>query len=138
MRSDSPPPPGAPRERPATWAVTEGAKEPAPRVRHGGHPFQADLDATEIDDRLRPGLVWTAKGRELSRSQLVFMSRRMVHVGRMVLIAVHLIDDEPVPLFGKVTECEYEAEGMHRVVLDFLPIPDVDSIREWIRARAKG
>lgn len=134
---DAPPPPGASRDSVAAKWDQSGVREPTPRVRHGGHPFAADLDATELDDRLRPGLLWSAKGRELSRSQLVFVSRRMIHVGRMVLVAVHLIDDQPVPLFGKVTECDYESDGLHRVVLDFLPIPDADSVKDWIRSRSR-
>ncbi len=109
---------------------------PAPsRPRQPGHAFAAELDVTELNERGRPGTPWTAKGRELSRGSLVFMSRRMSHVGRLLLIAVHLIDDRPVPLYGRVVECEYEADGLHRVTIEFQPLPDSEVVRTWVESR---
>lgn len=104
----------------------------------GGKPFDAELDLSELDDRSRPGPTWTGHGRELSRSHLVFVSRRMSHSGRVLLAAVHLIDDRPVPLLGRVVDCEYEADGLHRIVLELLPIPETDAIAKWIRARGRS
>lgn len=111
---------------------------PPPRSKIVGRPFNAELDATELNDRYRPGPTWTARSRELSRAHLVVGARRMTHVGRVVLIAIHLIDDEPVPLMGRVIECDYEAEGMHRITIDLLPIPDVESIHQWLTARSRS
>jgi hypothetical protein len=111
---------------------------PPPRAKIVGRPFNAELDATELNERYRPGPTWTARSRELSRSHLVLGARRMTHVGRVVLVAIHLIDDEPVPLMGRVNECEYEAEGMHRITLDLLPIPDVETIHQWLTARSRS
>jgi hypothetical protein len=119
------------------WLDDAGNLPQAPS-RINGHRFNAELDVAEIDDRSRPGLAWSARGRELSCSQLVLLSRRMVHVGRLLLVAVHLIDDRPTPLFGKVAECEYESEGMHRIVLDFLPMPESESLRSWVEARRRS
>jgi hypothetical protein len=56
----------------------------------------------------------------------------MVHGGRVMLVAIHLIDDEPVPLLGRVGECVYEGAAMHRVTLDLLPVPDNDTVRAWL------
>ncbi len=105
--------------------------------RYGGKTFVAELDVAELDDRMRPGPAWGARGRELSRSILVFMSRRMVHAGRLLLVAVHLIDDRPVPLFGRVAECEYEAEGLHKVVMDLAPVPPELAVHDWLGARGR-
>lgn len=95
----------------------------------------AEMDACELDDRERPGPVWTARGLTLSRSNLVFRSRRMCYPGRRLLVAVHLIDDRPTPLFGCVHACEYDGEGLYRVDLDLLPVPDRQDVRDWVRAR---
>ena len=100
------------------------------------HSFNAELDLAELDDRDRPCATWSARARQLSRSKLTFVSRRMCYTGRMVVVAVHLIDDEPVPLFGQIGVCEYEGEGMYRVEIDLLPCPDTRPVREWLVQRA--
>ncbi len=110
------------------------SKKPS-KARPAGAPFEAELDATELDERGRAGTTWTARARELSRSNVVFLSRRMTFPGRLLLLAVHRIDDKPVPLFGKVYQCDYEADGLYRVDLDLLPVPDHRAIRDWVTAR---
>lgn len=135
----APPPPGIRAEAgsvPEAPAVATGTRA-APAATRGGHPFDAELEIGEVDDRGRPGGVWVARGREVSRERLVLMSRRMVRLGSLVIIAVHMIDDEPMPLFGKVVECEYEAEGLHRIIVEFRPTPWNEDLRQWMAERTK-
>ncbi len=109
--------------------------EPAPEVSipdAASRPFSAEIDACEIDDRGRPETVWTARARELGRSRLVFLSRRMCYPGRRLLVMIHLIDHRPAPLHGLVQTCEYEADGLYRVELRLLPMPDDERLREWV------
>lgn len=101
------------------------------------HPFSAELDAAELDERWRPGTTWTAKARGLGRSHLVLQSRRMTYVGRVIVAAVHLIDSEPVALMGRVSVCEYEQEGLYRIELELLPMPPQGPIRDWVTAKGK-
>jgi hypothetical protein len=123
-----PPPPGG-----SFLDGEDGAPPPPLRPRRPvGVRFDADLDICELDDRDRPGPAWTARGRELSRSHLIIRSRRMCYPGRRVLAAVHLIDDQPVPLFGKVVSCEYDGEGLYRVDLELLKLPERPEIVEWL------
>jgi len=84
-----------------------------------------------MDDRQRPGLPWPARTRELSRSAIVMVSRRMCYPNRLLLLAVHRIDDRPVPLFSRVVDCEYEADGLYRVDVELLPIPPHGPVAEW-------
>lgn len=129
---DAPPPPGMRAEAPVAVAVSLA---PARVERRKGHAFHAPLEVGEMDERGRPSVPWQARGREVSREYLVFQSRRMVRVGSMVIVAVHLVDDEPMPLFGKVMECEYETEGMHRVKVEFRTIPWDPDLRVWMQER---
>lgn len=129
---DAPPPPGMRAECAAATATTAA---PVRVERRKGHAFEAPLEVGEMDERGRPGAPWQARGREVSREYLVFQSRRMVRVGSMVIVAVHLVDDEPMPLFGKVMECEYETEGMHRVKVEFRTIPWDPDLRVWMQER---
>lgn len=99
-----------------------------------GHRFEAELDVAELDDRGRPVSTWGARGRELNRSALTFMSRRMCYPGRHVVVAIHLIDSSPVPLFGRVVTCEYEGDGLCRVELELLEVPEERPIRDWLDA----
>ncbi len=86
---------------------------------------------------MRPGRTWTCRARELSRSNIVLISRRMCYTGRILVMAVHLIDDAPVPLMGRIVQCEYEADGLYRVDLDLLPLPPTGPHRDWVVARGK-
>jgi hypothetical protein len=99
--------------------------------------FDAELDLCELDDRERPGPTWAGKGKELSRSHLSIRTRRMCYPGKRVLAAVHLIDSEPVPLFGKVVACDYDTDGMYRVELELLKIPERAEIGAWVIDRTR-
>jgi hypothetical protein len=99
------------------------------------HPFKAELDLAEIDERRRPSTPWPGRGVELSRSQLIFRSRRMCYAGRCLLIAIHLVDDRPVPLYGEVVTSEYDGDGMYKTTLGLLPVPEEDAFRHWINAQ---
>jgi hypothetical protein len=132
-----PPPPVAPK---AATSFLEEESQPAPvrpARRTGGVRFDAELDMAELDDRDRPGPTWIGKGRELGRSHLIFRTRRMCYIGRRILVAVHLIDDEPVPLFGRVAACEYDGDGLHKVELELMRLPERPEIAPWIE-RIKG
>ena len=61
---------------------------------------------------------------ELSRSTLSFKSRRMCYEGRELVVAVHLVDDRPVALFGVVSKSEYEGEGLYRTTLSLQEMPE--------------
>lgn len=100
-----------------------------------GTPFLAELDLGELDDRRKPGGVWMGRGLSLSRSHLIFRSRRMCYQGRQLVVLVHLVDDKPAPLFGQVRSCEYDSEGMYRTVLDLMAVPVDPEVQAWIRDR---
>jgi len=98
-------------------------------------PFNAELDVTELDERRRPGPTWAARACEIGTSRIVIRTRRMCYRDRALLIAVHLIDDTPTPLFGIVHECVYDCDGMHRIDLDLEHVPHaVPAVKAWIDA----
>ncbi len=134
-RVSAPPPPRPISERGGWEEEERGGPAPKGRVRPAGARFDADMEMTELDDRERPGPTWSGKGRELSRSHLVVRSRRMSYSGRLILVAVHLIDDRPVPLLGRVYACEYDGDGQYKIGLDLIQIPERPEIRDWIMSR---
>ncbi len=103
----------------------------AVRGRVTGHPFKADVDVAELDDRSRPGPAWAARAQALSRSHVVLMSRRMSYPKRVMLVAIHLIDARPTPLMGRVSECEYYADGLYRLVLELMALPEPETVALW-------
>lgn len=127
-RTNPPPPPRAA----ASFLDEEPAPKPPPPKKVGCLKFDAELDLCELDDRERPGPTWSGKGRELSRSHVIFCSRRMCHHGRRILVAVHLIDDKPVPLFGRVASCDYDGDGLYRVELELQKAPDQTDVAGWV------
>ena len=58
----------------------------------------------------------------------------MSYPGRRMLLAVHLIDAQPTPLMGEVVACEYHADGLYRIDLTLLPVPDLESFAAWFAA----
>lgn len=121
------PPRTAEHERPAPPpAATSG--------RRGAKPvaFHAELDACELDERGRPGRPWAARAVSLSTSTISFASRRMCYPGRIVVLLLHLVDDRPVPLLGKVAVCDYQTEGRYRVDVDLMPLPENGPVRDWV------
>ncbi len=102
-----------------------------------GHPFDAELDVSELDDRLKPGPAFPGRAAILSRSHLVLLSRRMTYRGRLLLIAIHLIDDTPTPLFGVVESCEYHGDGQHRIVLSLKSVDEVHGVTAWVHGRRR-
>jgi hypothetical protein len=119
--------------RSAAAAAAEAAPRGVPPAKaQGSFTFSAELDLTEIDTRGRPGTVWTGRAVELSRSNLAFRSRRMCYEGRELLMAVHLVDDRPVPLYGMVAKCDYDGDGLYRTLVNLLPLPEAESVRAWV------
>ena len=55
----------------------------------------------------------------------------MCYLNRMLVMAVHLIDDEPVPLFGRVCGCDYDGDGLYRIEVELQPMPGRKAIRDW-------
>lgn len=134
-----PPPPMSPALFPSFVApLEESGKTRSARdraaaaVRPNGYPFDAELDVAEVDERYKPGAAWLAKARTLSRSNLMFLSRRMCYVGRTLVVAVHRVDDKPLALIAKVVSCDYEVEGLYRVDTDLLPLVETPAISHWI------
>jgi hypothetical protein len=122
--------------RPGRAAAPLGEDEvmaPKPRA---AHAFRAELDIAELDSRGRPGPAWSGRAVELSRSHLAFRSRRMCYEGRELLIAVHLIDDRPTPLFGAVSKSDYDGDGLYRTVIDLQHPPENDAVAAWINTLA--
>ena len=97
-----------------------------------GHAFAAAITMTEMDMRERTGMHWPAKGLRLSRSHVVLRCRRMCHMGRKVVLAIHLIDSEPTPLMGHVVACEYLGNGEHGVAVKLMPMEDNPLIADWV------
>ncbi len=95
-------------------------------------PFKAEVDMAELDERGRPGPMWTGRAAELSRGHIVITSRRMCYEGREALIAVHLVDDRPVALFGRVGKSEYDGEGLYKTLLNLATLPETDAVQAWI------
>lgn len=141
----TPPPPGqsraaapalAPAEaeqpaKPEPIAEDLGGTEGAPTF----HEFNAELDVAELDDRLRPVTTWAARSTSVNRSTLTFRSRRMCYAKKLLMVAVHLIDDKPTILAGRVTSCEYDGEALYTVVIELMPRPNSEDIRLWITQR---
>lgn len=115
----------------ASSSAAAGSSARAGGAARSSYPFRADLDLAELDERRRPGQPWSGRGVELSRSSVTFKSRRLCYEGREVLIAIHLVDDRPVALFGVVSKSDYEGDGQYRTVVALREMPEHDAVAGW-------
>lgn len=106
----------------------------APSIRPEGRQFTAELDLVEFDERGRVTSTWSARACSLSRSNLVVRSRRMIYRQTPIGVLIHLIDSEPVPLYARAYHCDYDGEGMYKVDLDLLPLPDHGPVAAWVKS----
>lgn len=123
---------------PSARRLTSGYRDSADRAprlpaQPTGTPFAAELELAELDDRRRPGALWSGRAVEISRSHITLRSRRMCYNGRSVVVIVHLVDDRPAALFGTVRECEYDSDGLYKTRLDLAPLPDEPGLAAWLR-----
>ncbi len=102
------------------------------------HEFTAELDLVELSDTGRQLAIWSARAIGLSRSNLVVRSRRMIYAHQAIGALIHLVDSEPVVLFGRAVDCEYAGEGQYVVDLDFIPIPATGPIAQWAEEAKHG
>mgnify|MGYP007080217599 CR=1 FL=1 len=106
--------------------------DPRPAASAGVFPFKADLDLTELDTRSRPGATWHGKGIDICRSSMWFRSRKLCYPDRELLVAVHLVDDQPTPLCGIVAKCDYDGDGLYVTQLKLQALPRSDVVKQWL------
>jgi hypothetical protein len=59
----------------------------------------------------------------------------MSFVGRWLLVAIHLIDDNPTPLMGRVTQCDYYADSLYKIVIELVRLSPGDPAHRWAQGR---
>ena len=137
----TPPPPRAPAPRepitvPSVDHPLVKIESAVTGARYGARPcgqkFDANLEVAEVDDRGRPQHAWLARAQKLSRSNIVFRSRRMCYIGREIILAIHLIDGSPVGLYGRVNSCDYDGDGQYVVDVDLVTLPNRPELHAWI------
>lgn len=90
---------------------------------------------TEIDQFGNPGATWKVRVVDLSRGGVGIRSRRMVHLGRMVMVELDTAEPGRCKLlYGVVRQSRYaEGEG-YAVGVQLRAIPQSTSIRAWMTA----
>jgi hypothetical protein len=80
--------------------------------------------AVELDRDGSPLAPWTVQTFDLSRSGLGLLSRRMVHVGRYLVVEIIGSGKErQTVLFGVVRQCRYEEGKGYMLGLEFKQVP---------------
>jgi hypothetical protein len=98
--------------------------------------FESTATITELDEFGSPGASWRVRLSDLSRSGLGLRSRRMVHLGRRVLLELRTTEARGTKvLFGTVRQSRYsEGEG-YVVGIAFKALPRTTVIRDWLASR---
>lgn len=123
---------GRAKDAPAAPVPPRLGHSPDPRPVAGVFPFKAELDLAELDGRGRPGASWHGRGIDISRGALWFRSRKLCYPDRELLLAVHLVDDQPTPLCGTVAKCDYDGDGLYVTHLKLKALPPSDLVKQWL------
>lgn len=92
--------------------------------------YTADIKVTEIDVHGRSQGTWMCKTSDLSRSGIGLISRRLVHIGREMLLELET-DTGKRLLCGVVRHCAY-CEGVgHAIGIEFTNPEDNPVIKRW-------
>jgi hypothetical protein len=83
-------------------------------------PFRAEVELAELDESGSPGPAWPGRIREVSRTHVAILTRRMCYCGRRLRVTVQATEGSAKVLAGEVESCEYKAAGMHRIVLSLV------------------
>lgn len=126
----------------AAQQAPEGAgSEESMRCRrtHDRQGVELPVVMAELSRNGEPGEPWEAVSLDLSRSGVGLRSRRMVHKGRLVLLAVAPKGNRPGRLYcGKVMQSRY-AEGIGYIVgIRFEECPEGIHIDRWWNKHMKG
>ncbi|MEM1072207.1 MAG: hypothetical protein AAGB48_00480 [Planctomycetota bacterium] len=92
--------------------------------------FSAPVDICDLDERGRPGPPWCVRAQAISRSILEVRSRRMCYVNATVGMAIHLIDDEPMLLLGRIASCVYDSDGQYAIRIALTDRPADTAVRD--------
>jgi hypothetical protein len=144
------PPPAAPRSNPFAGSIPppgwSGSLPAEPHRVQGPelgnrrqferHAVDRPAKVTEMDEFGNPGPCWLCRLVDISRGGLGVRSKRMVHMGRGVLIEL----DGATPaatklLYGVVRQSRYvESEG-YAVGVQFRSVPTTSAVRNWLSMR---
>lgn len=98
--------------------------------------MQVPVLLTEWDGAGALSVAWEARTLDISRGGVGLVSRRMVHVGRGLLIEISGRHQEPSRLlYGVVRNVRYEPGIGNVLGVQFEPIPEAEAIAEWLRNR---
>jgi hypothetical protein len=113
-----------------------GGAELGNRRQFERHSVDRPAKVTEMDEFGNPGPCWLCRLVDISRGGLGIRSKRMVHMGRGVLIEL----DGTTPastklLYGVVRQSRYvESEG-YAVGVQFRSVPTTSAVRNWLSMR---
>lgn len=121
--------------------TADAGKEAPTKCRraHDRRGVELPVFLAELHRGGEPGEPWEAMSLDLSRSGVGLRSRRMVHHGRLVLLAVPPRGDRPGRLYcGRVMQSRY-AEGVGYIVgIRFEQCPKGAHIDLWWNKHMKG
>lgn len=101
---------------------------------HARVKYQVEAKVTEIDMHGRPQGTWLCKTSDLSRSGIGLISRRLVHIGRHMLLELETATGTRV-LYGVVRHCAY-CEGLgHTIGIEFTKPEDNPTLKHWLNTR---
>jgi hypothetical protein len=130
------PPPGWAGTLPAEPHRASPGADLSNRRQFERHPVDRPAKVTEMDEFGNPGPCWLCRLVDISRGGLGVRSKRMVHMGRGVLIEL----DGATPaatklLYGVVRQSRYvESEG-YAVGVQFRSVPTTSAVRNWLSMR---
>jgi hypothetical protein len=111
------------------------SSDPSNRRTFERHGMDRQAHLTELDEFGNPGTTWKVRVVDLSRGGVGIRSRRMVHMGRSVLVEFDCEPGRRRLLFGVVKHSRYaEGEG-YALGVQLKAVPSTSAVQHWMLAR---
>ncbi|MCC6661722.1 MAG: PilZ domain-containing protein [Phycisphaerales bacterium] len=116
----------------------EPSAAPTPRGqekrKHARHTVEIVVDVYELGEGGVPVRHWSCTTSDLSRGGIGLSSDRMVHIGRVLLLAMPGAAGGPKKVMcGIVRSASYEAGHGHTLGVEFTAVPDSRPLKSWRR-----
>jgi hypothetical protein len=108
--------------------------DPSNRREHERHDLHREATAVDFNEFGIPQSSWRCTVVNISRSGMGICSRKMIHIGRNLLIMIQEPGHaKPRLLYGIARNSRYSAGEGHIVGLQFQTMPESPALRRWAK-----
>ena len=120
---------------PASTASSRGFADARNRREHERQDLNKPVRIHEIGDFDRVDAGSDGRAVDVSRSGVGISTRKMLHIGRRVIVLLPGANGAQRALFGEVCFAAYKEGGTYHIGVRLCPKPESSAITQWLRVQ---